>query len=202
MIALAWLRTKVIQRCLRSIGRLGASACNVKPSAAKSECQSSTGVRQRSVLHARSDLFVAISTISFRSWTGTQGRPLGRDFHSQKRQEPVRCQRLDVSGLTADQGIPPIKPCGQSDECESDRIGGTSWLVFTFDKRPSCRAEISLRQQLQQWASGQSHINVHASKKTLKMVRIRGRPRPHHWTLLPLLSADLHRCTNLLRGTV
>ena len=41
-------------------------------------------------------------------------------------------------GCDGDQGIPLIKPGGQSDECESDRIGGTSWLVFTFDKRPSC----------------------------------------------------------------
>src|SRR5438094_10259469 len=45
-------------------------------------------------------LFVTISAISFRSWAGTRGRPHGRDFHFQKRRNPLRCQRISVSALT------------------------------------------------------------------------------------------------------
>src|SRR5437773_493267 len=45
-------------------------------------------------------LLVAISTINARTSEATPGRPRGRDFHFQKRRKPLRCQRINVSGLT------------------------------------------------------------------------------------------------------
>ena len=45
-------------------------------------------------------LFVAISTIDFCRSAGTRGRPRGRDFHFQNTRNPLRCQRISVSGWT------------------------------------------------------------------------------------------------------
>src|SRR5262245_25389507 len=45
-------------------------------------------------------LFVAISTINFCTSAGTRGRPRGRDFHFQSLRNPLRCQRISVSGWT------------------------------------------------------------------------------------------------------
>ncbi len=42
-------------------------------------------------------LFIAISTINFRTPAGTRGRPRGRDFHFQNNRNPLRCQRISVS---------------------------------------------------------------------------------------------------------
>jgi hypothetical protein len=56
---------------------------------------------------SRGDAFLAScwiayshSTISFCMSVGPRGRPRGRDFHFQKRPNPLRCQRIKVSGLT------------------------------------------------------------------------------------------------------
>src|SRR5438552_3958070 len=46
------------------------------------------------------ELFMAISTINFRTLAGTRGRPPGRDFHFQNNPNPRRCQRISVSGWT------------------------------------------------------------------------------------------------------
>jgi hypothetical protein len=45
-------------------------------------------------------LLMAVSRMSFCKAAGIRGRPRGRDFHFQKRRNPLRCQRIKVSGLT------------------------------------------------------------------------------------------------------
>jgi hypothetical protein len=41
-----------------------------------------------------------MAAISFRTSTGTRGRPRGFDLHFQNSRKPFRCQRMKVSGLT------------------------------------------------------------------------------------------------------
>jgi len=59
----------------------------------------------------------------------------GPGFPFPKETEAFPMPATQRVGFDGDQGIPPIKLGGRSDECESDRIGGTLWLVFTFDKK-------------------------------------------------------------------
>src|SRR5207249_3796118 len=84
MIALAWLRTNVIQRWAGSVGRLG--VLGMYRRTVRGEVW--IPIFSKSSLAIRSSpqvgLFVTISAISFRSWAGTRGRPHGRDFHFQR----------------------------------------------------------------------------------------------------------------------
>ena len=56
-------------------------------------------------------------------------------------------------GFDSDQGVSPIKPAGESDESESDRIGSPSWFDVSFDKKAQLFGEIGFRRRQLWWTS-------------------------------------------------
>jgi len=48
---------------------------------------------------------LAIWRINAWMFFGSRGLPPGRDFHRQNRRNPLRCQRISVSGLTTTKAL-------------------------------------------------------------------------------------------------
>src|SRR5215469_17158511 len=99
-ITLAWLWTKVSQRCLGSGVRTGPTCkyfCTVRGDT-RIPSLSFNSLAMRS--WPQEGFSVAISRINCRSSLGRRGRPDGFDLQRQNRRKPLRCQRVSVFGLT------------------------------------------------------------------------------------------------------
>ena len=116
---------------LRWVGRMLGCFGHVAPNGARRNSDSDF---QQQFVGKRSSpqvgLFVAISAISLCKCSGTRGRPRDRDFHFQNRRKPLRCQRINVSGLTI------VRASRQSNRRESranvKRLGSVASRGFTF----------------------------------------------------------------------
>ena len=117
-------------------------------------------------------LSVAISAISFRSWTGARGRPRGRDFHFQNKRNPLRCQRIKVLGLTMVRAV--LQSNKRDSRASVKRMASVASRGFTFrsTKSPSCLRRNRFSAAMAVLGLKHSFIKVNASRKTAKIVRI------------------------------
>ena len=83
----------------------------------------------------------AISRMSLRRWLGICGLPTGRDFQRQKRRNPLRCQRREVSGLDVHQGAAPREHGPQNDHNQPRGIVGAVWLDLALLEQGELFAE-------------------------------------------------------------
>ena len=68
----------------------------------------------------------AISRIRSRRFLGKRGLPVGFDFQRQKSRNPLRCQRMSVSGLTFTSASAPLEHSAQSRHQPASGIVGPS----------------------------------------------------------------------------
>src|SRR6516164_7662432 len=100
-MTLAWLRTKVSQRCFGSGVRIGPSLWRYLPTVRGETSMVSLSFNSLAMRSSPQVGFsAAISRMSLRRSLGIRGLPTGRHFQRQKRRNPLRCQRRKVSGLT------------------------------------------------------------------------------------------------------
>ena len=114
---------------------------------------------------------VAIWTISFRNCAGTRGLPRGLDFHFQNRRKPLRCQLINVSGLTMIRASRQSKQ--RDNRASANRIESVArpGLTLRSTKRPSCFRRNRFSAATAVVGLKQSRIKVKPSRKTPKMVR-------------------------------
>ena len=105
-ITLAWLWTKVSQRCLGSGTRAGPSRRYFPTVRGDTRIPSfsfnSLAIRSSPQI----GLSAAISRINFRRSLGKRGLPVGLDFQRQNSRKPFRCHRISVSGFTFNSELP------------------------------------------------------------------------------------------------
>src|SRR6516164_11122344 len=100
-MTLAWLRTKVSQRCFGSGVRIGPSLWRYLPTVRGETSMVSLSFNSLAMRSSPQVGFsAAISRMSLRRSLGIRGLPTGRDFQRQRRRNPLRCQRTKVSGRT------------------------------------------------------------------------------------------------------
>jgi len=99
------------------------------------------------------------STTNLRTSAGTRGRPLDRDFHFQNSRNPLRCHRINVSGLTT------VKASRHSKYLERyasvKRIGSVALRGFLFRSTYSTSC---LRRNRFSAASAEADRNVRQKK--------------------------------------
>jgi hypothetical protein len=105
-ITLAWLRTKVSQRCLGSGVRTGPSRRYFPTVRGDTRIPSfscnSLAIRSSPQIGLSS----AISRINCRRSLGKRGLPIGLDFQRQNSRNPLCCHRMSVSGFTFTSELP------------------------------------------------------------------------------------------------
>src|SRR5215469_4412776 len=105
-ITLAWLWTKVSQRCLESGVRTG-PACKYLFTVRGDTRIPSLSFNSLAMRSSPQVGFsVAISRINCRRSLGRRGCPVGLDFQRQSNRNPLRCHRMRVSGFTFTSELP------------------------------------------------------------------------------------------------
>ena len=129
-------------------------------------------------------LLVVISAISCRNWAGMRGRPRGRDLRFQNKRKPLRCQRINVSGLTM------VRAFRQSNRQDSranvKRMASVARRGFAFRsiKSPSCLRRKRFSAATVVVGVKQSSIKVHASRKDVEDIPNHVQKRLHDSILL------------------
>jgi hypothetical protein len=114
-------------------------ACNAERCVVKSECRSSATVRRQYAPHPRSGCSLpSRQSTSVTRWVGTRGRPRERDFHFQNSRNPLRCQRINVSGLTMVRAV--LQSNRRDSRANVKRMASVARRGFTLRSiyKPSC----------------------------------------------------------------
>src|SRR5262249_44414790 len=70
------------------------------------------------------------------TWTAT-----GRDFHFQNTPNPLRCQRISVSGLDDREGVPPVEETREMGKGKTNGVGSAPRLDLSLNVEAELFAE-------------------------------------------------------------
>jgi len=82
------------------------------------------------------------------------------DFHFQNKRNAVRCQPINVAGLTMRRVGFPLKEAGPEDQREASRIRESSWpnLVLLVEGQLLRRNRVSAINAVREWKLDRSNI--------------------------------------------
>src|SRR6478672_12422738 len=137
-ITLAWLWTKVSQRCFGSGVRTGPSRKYFSTVRGDTRIPSFSFNSLAMRSSPQVGFSAAISGINCRRCLGKHGLPVGFDFQRQNSRNPLRCQRMSVSGFTFTSASRHLKTRLRVAIVHRVESSARRGLAFLSWKRASC----------------------------------------------------------------